>query len=69
MRVECEIEETYLENDHRRQLPGIVVTCTRCDHKSESFGKTEKSVKRCLFLLREECPESEENFYFVENPD
>ena len=41
----------------------IVVSC---QHTTESFGTGEKSVKRCLVLMRQECPEGEENFYVGE---
>lgn len=63
MRVECEVVEEMLENDDGREVPGIVVTCGRCSHAVESFGQSERSVKRCLAMLREECQEHENNFY------
>lgn len=62
-RVECEIFDTVLENDDGVQIDSVCATCTRCDHETESFGTSEASVKRCLVLMREECPNSEENFY------
>ncbi len=46
---------------------GIVARCTKCDHVTESWGTTERSVRRCLALMREECPEGETNFYVDEN--
>jgi hypothetical protein len=42
------------------------VTCSRCDHQTESFGTSGASIRRCLALLREECPEDEENFYVTD---
>lgn len=65
-RIECEIEEVTLEGDSGREIDGIQATCTACDHKTESFGTSERSVKRCLILMREECPQGEENFYVEE---
>lgn len=62
-RVKCEIEETKLENDQGRSIPGITATCSKCDHQTESFGTSEASILRCLALMREECPENENNFY------
>lgn len=62
-RVECEVAVTELETETGRWIDGVVVECLRCGHETESFGTTESSVKRCLVLLREECPEGEENFY------
>lgn len=63
MRVECEIEEVDLENENGRVVEGVRATCNRCLHETESFGTSEASRKRCLALMREECPKSEENFY------
>ncbi len=68
MRVECEVAEVDLTNEDGRDVPGICVTCSRCDHETESYGTGDNSVKRCLVLLREECPKGESNFY-VESED
>jgi hypothetical protein len=65
-RVLVEIEETDLENEEGREIPGVRATCSKCGHSTESFGTGERSKKRCLVLLREECPEGEENFYVDE---
>lgn len=64
-RVECVVE--YTEILHKGvSVPGVVVTCGACGHAVESFGEGERSVKRCLALLREECPENEDNYYVEE---
>ena len=62
MKVECDIEEIELEGDHGT-IPSVCATCSRCDHQTESFGTSESSIKRCLVLMREECPNGEDNFY------
>jgi hypothetical protein len=62
-RIECEIEYAELENDDGVPIESVVVTCGRCGHQTESFGTTGASVRRCLALLREECPEGQVNFY------
>jgi hypothetical protein len=62
MRVRCEIQETELDGDYG-SVAGISATCSRCGHETQSFGTSEASIKRCLVLMREECPESEQNFY------
>ena len=67
MRVLCSIEETELENDEGRPIDGVEATCSRCQHTTQSFGTGEASRKRCLVLLREECPEGEANFYADED--
>lgn len=67
VKVKCSVTETELENDRGHEVQGVVVACTRCDHKTESFGTGEASIKRCLALMREECPNNEENYYVNEN--
>lgn len=62
-RIECEIEETELETETGRTVDGIRATCGKCGHEVESFGTHENSVRRCLVLMREECPEEERNYY------
>lgn len=61
--VFCDVEETEIENEDGRMVPGTVATCEECDHQTESFGTSERSVKRCLVLMREQCPNGEDNFY------
>lgn len=62
MRVACNIQKVYLEGDYDDIL-GTLAICSRCDHQTESFGTTERSIRRCLVLMREECPLDEENYY------
>jgi hypothetical protein len=65
--VVCEIDETELENDEGYPVDGVVATCTKCGHETESFGTEAGSVRRCLALMREECPRGECNYYVAEN--
>lgn len=46
-------------------VEGVEVTCDRCGHTEESFGTDDPSLKRCAFLLRENCPKNENNYYLV----
>lgn len=46
-------------------VDGVEVTCERCGHSEESFGTDEPSLKRCAYLLRENCPRAENNYYDV----
>jgi len=63
-RIDVEIEETTLwSDDSGKEVPGVEATCDRCDHKTESFGTSSASRRRCLVLMREECPLNQENFY------
>jgi hypothetical protein len=44
-------------------VASIRARCSRCGHETESFGTGERSIQRCLALMREECPAGESNFY------
>lgn len=63
MNVPCQIDETELEAEDGRLVHGVIATCSRCSHSTESYGTSDRSIKRCLALLREECPNDESNFY------
>ena len=62
MRVYCEIEEVELDGDYTT-VEGVEAPCQRCLHTTESYGTDEPSIRRCLALMREECPRKESNFY------
>jgi hypothetical protein len=63
MRVKCKIVEVERDGDFGTTVPAVVATCDRCSHETESFGRSEASRRRCLVLMREECPEDESNYY------
>lgn len=65
----CTIQETELENDEGILVESVQAVCQHCDHETESFGTSEASRRRCLVLMREECPLAEENFYVDEDDD
>jgi hypothetical protein len=60
--VEAFIDYIELQGDHAL-VASVRATCVQCDHTTESFGTGPGSIKRCLVLLRQECPEDEFNFY------
>jgi hypothetical protein len=66
MTVSCEVQEVILYSQTGRPVDGVRVICSRCEHETESFGTGEASVRRCLALLREECPEDEDNYYVTD---
>jgi hypothetical protein len=66
MEVPVTIDEGEIEDDHGGLRPGIIAECTRCGHTTQSFGTSERSVGRCLALMREQCPEDEKNYYVEE---
>lgn len=68
MRVECEVSATtVIMGDRPRE--GVCVACTRCGHEVEVAGTSERSVRRGLATLRDECPKDETNFYVTEDDD
>jgi len=65
-RIECEIVYDEEENDNGYMTECVRAICTECKHETMSFGTSEASVKRCLAVMREECPEGQSNFYVAE---
>jgi hypothetical protein len=69
MKVSCSIDFVELENDDGREVEGVRATCSLCGNETESFGTSAASVRRCLVLMHEECPEGESNFYVADDGD
>lgn len=61
--VECIISETEVERDFGDFVGAVTAHCTQCDHETLSLGTSDRSVRRCLAMMREECPWGESNFY------
>ncbi len=64
-RVVCDVSHVDLPSSFggNIKIPGVSARCTKCDHHEESYGRTDKSVRRCLVLMRENCELNEDNFY------
>lgn len=65
MKVTVQIEEEELDGDYGGYVPGIRLTCSRCGHEVTVFGTESPSARRGAIMLRDECPNSESNFYDV----
>ena len=65
--VLCTIDFVFLPNEHFRLVESTFATCAKCRHSTQSFGTSNASVRRCLALMREECPAGEDNFYVSES--
>lgn len=63
MRVPCTVEYRELQGEYG-PVDGVVVTCSRCEKQTESFGQGDISLKRCFALLRQDC--DERNYYVQE---
>ncbi len=61
--INCQIEETEIENDEGIEVDSIIATCSACGHQTESYGTSRASIKRCLVLMREECPHHKHAYY------
>lgn len=68
-KIECEIEEITIENDDGKEVDSIRATCTKCGNVTESYGTGERSIKRCLYLMRDSCPWGEDNYYVDQEGD
>lgn len=66
-RVTCQIERVPLYNAANRQVFGVEATCSRCDHVTQCFGTSSRSVRRALVMMREDCPRNEENYYVADD--
>jgi hypothetical protein len=68
-RVRCSLEEIELENDEGMLIDSVSVACGRCGYETESFGRGDASIKRCLVLLREGCMLGLRNYYVLEGDE
>ncbi len=66
MTVGCEIDYVELDGYHAT-IESVCARCSRCGHETESYGTSDASIRRCLLLLREECPRDETNCYVDEH--
>lgn len=62
-RVRCTILEVKVKDRNGKMADGTRAECMHCDHTTESVGRDEKSIKRCLAEMHRTCPMDENNFY------
>ena len=65
--VTCDIEFIFLTNENGIDIDSVEATCSECDHATQAYGQQAVSVRRCLVLMREECPMGRRNFYTAAN--
>jgi hypothetical protein len=65
MKVQIETDEFYMTNDYGNDVPSLRVICSRCGYSVEVFGVGDLSVGKGALMLREECPEEENNYYIL----
>ena len=69
LKIDCILKNTTLTNEIGREVNGVVVTCSRCGQKTRSYGQGPNSVKRCLALMREKCPDKLDAFYAIKRTE
>lgn len=67
-RIECDLVKFDKRTDGK-SIPSVMVTCSKCGHQTESYGTHERSIRRCMALLAQECPNYESNYYTLEKDD
>jgi hypothetical protein len=60
--IACHVTFEEFDGDDD-EPPSVKATCSKCGHETESYGTDPPSIRRCLALVREECPAGERNFY------
>lgn len=64
-KVETTLNYIEIEGDYGL-VEGVELTCSKCLFAVESAGTHSGSIARCAFLLRENCPHGESNFYVTD---
>lgn len=72
-KTRCEVEEfeDAIPSDYGGSATYILsvrARCSRCGHTTESGGTGERSITRCLVLMREQCPRGERHYYTTDPP-
>jgi hypothetical protein len=62
-KITATIARGFIVNEEGHEQAGVKATCGKCGHVEDSYGTGESSVKRCLIMLRKNCPMREANFY------
>lgn len=68
-RIECRITYGEAASESGVMVKCVRALCMHCGHKTLSFGQHDASVRRCLAVMREECPEGDKNFYVVDEDE
>jgi hypothetical protein len=66
--ISVTIDEIELDGDGGGGgvIPGLLLTCDKCGHTVEVYGTSGVSARRGAIMLRDECPDGDDNFYVVE---
>ena len=64
MKVCVDINESTTDGDYG-DVPCLYLTCERCGHEVTVYETSDASACRGAFMLRDECPNSESNYYDI----
>lgn len=70
MDVPADVEYDDVDTDrgqslNPRYVPGVRVTCRRCQNQAEAVGTTAESIQRACERLMITCPRREQNNYYA----
>lgn len=63
--IACAKELLNLPNAEGAPTPSIRLVCLRCGVSAEAFGQRGRSIRKCLALLEEKCPEPKTTEHYV----
>lgn len=68
-RIKVDVTDELVPSDRGGgRVPGVRVTCDECGESATCAGRSQRSVKRAIILLKEEeCASDESNYYY--DPD
>lgn len=64
--VKCRIHKTIWERHKAGRYDSTRATCSVCNNSTSSYGSGDKSVNRCLVLLKNSCPIGANHFYVAD---
>lgn len=64
MKVTADVTLIDLQNEHGENVPSVCVTCTRCNHSVNAWGRRSGSLRFALLQLNRQCPSGENNMYY-----
>lgn len=67
-RVLCSIAYIDLPGDYA-PVPSVCAKCPVCGHETESYGQHSASIRRCLAVMREECPRQCAHYYVADEDE
>jgi hypothetical protein len=68
-KINCQVEMVGITNDAGNEVDGVQLTCDECDNQTESYGTGPRSIRRCLALMKESCPNDANNYYTADGSE